>query len=242
MDFANILLVMAISLIGSSIQSSTGFGFGVFVMSVLPFFIPYTEALVLTSLTALVSTTMLVYKHRIYIKFKIVIVPIIAFAVTSTFATVFLMKLSDSMMKQYLGVILILLSCYFLFFSKKIHIKANAVSGATCGGISGVLSALFGMGGPPLALYMLDATKETHEYLANIQCIFLSTLIYISVIRTMNGMVTPEVFKYFVPSLIGVLMGLVLGLRIFKKFNPQTLKTAVYIFMAVIGIRLVLLG
>ena len=242
MEYTHLLYAIALSAIGGLIQACAGFGYGVFVMSLFPLFMPYTEALVLTSLTSMLSTIIMTIRYRKYIKPRLLIAPTIAFAVTCTISTSFLMSFTDSSMKRGLGVILVIFSMYFLFFNNRVHIKATNFSGAVCGGLSGILSSLFGMGGPPSAVYMLDATDSTFEYMGNLQCFFLSTLIYISAVRFFNGMVTANSLKLFGPCLAGVTFGVFIGLKIFKNMDTKALKYAVYIFMAVMGVRLIVVG
>ena len=139
-------------------------------------------------------------------------------------------------LKQALGVILIVLSLYFLFFSKRIKVKATPVTGTVAGSVSGVLSGFFGMGGPPMVLYLMAATDDPMIYLATSQFQFASTGAYNFIVRALNGMITIDLLGWFAVGLIGLAGGIGIGTMIFKRLSAKHLKLCVYLFMVIVGI------
>ncbi len=230
------LCVLAVAFLGAVVQTTTGFGFGIVVMAILPFFLPYTPALVVSSTLSFVQATVVCLRYRKHISFKLMLLPLCVYFVVFAVCTRLLTMTPADSMRQALGVILVVLSLYFLFFQKRIKLRANRVVGMAAGGVSGVLSGFFGMGGPPMVLYLMAATEDTLVYMATIQFQFASTGAYNLVVRALNGMITPDLFGYIGLGLVGLAGGIALGTVIFRHLSARNLKLCVYIFMIVVGI------
>lgn len=146
----------------------------------------------------------------------------------------------DAILKKCLAVALILLSIYFLFFSARIKIKPTPVAGLIAGGLSGLLGGFFAMGGPPIVVYLLNASEDNDQYIADIQTYFAITNIYSTAVRAAKGLVTEEVLLWWCIGIAAMLLGLWLGRVLFKRLNPVTLKKVVYCYMAVSGVLMLI--
>jgi uncharacterized membrane protein YfcA len=142
---------------------------------------------------------------------------------------------ADGVMKKILGCFLILLSLYFIFLRKNIKIKPTFRTGLLFGAIGGTANALFSMGGPPVVIYMMAASKNTKEYLASLQAYFCFSSVYVTMSRYMRGMVTDDVWPLFFAGLPFMAFGIWAGLKLFGMLNEETLRRVVYIFMALSG-------
>ena len=143
---------------------------------------------------------------------------------------------SDSTLILLLGIFLVILSVYFMFFSDKIKIKPTWYSGLIAGCISGVLSGLFSTGGPPMVIYYMQTEKDVKGYLATIQTFFMLAGMLNTVYKAAAGMVTPNVLIFFAVGLVSVIIGTFLGKRIFNKLNAKLLKKCIYGMMAISGV------
>ena len=63
-------------------------------------------------------------------------------------------------MEKILGIMLLVLSVYFLFFKGKIKLPSDPQYGFLAGLIGGITNGLFGAGGPPVVIYRLGATAS----------------------------------------------------------------------------------
>nr|MCR5454027.1 sulfite exporter TauE/SafE family protein [Bacteroidales bacterium] len=117
-------MIFCASLSGSFIQRVCGFGFGIFIMTILPYLMPtYQEATALSGFLSLIQSGIVlisVYKH---LNIKNLYVIFLSFCVFSFFAVRFVSKSDDGFLRIILGVVLISLAVYFLFFSKKATVK-----------------------------------------------------------------------------------------------------------------------
>ena len=83
----NILEIFLLTLGASFVQRTTGFGFGIFIMTMLPFLMPsYGEATTLSGLLALTTSAMISFRMRRYITWKRLLPILLTFIITSSAA------------------------------------------------------------------------------------------------------------------------------------------------------------
>ena len=92
------------------IQSVSGFGFAIFMMSVIPNFMPYTTSTVVSGLLSLGTNVANVTRYRKSINWKLILVPAASYFIVSYLVINFAAGKSDAMLKKLLGVVLIILS------------------------------------------------------------------------------------------------------------------------------------
>lgn len=229
------LFIFIVSSIGSAIQAATGFGYGIFVMAVLPFFLPYGDALCTTGIIAIFTSLVIALKHKEYFNWRLIATPIVACLIVSPLGTAFLRGHADDFLRRILGGFLILLSLYLLFVSGRLKIRANPVTGFVAGGVGGLTSSLFGMGGPPIVLYLISATTVPAVYIANIQIYFFCSSLYVSGVRFFHGMMNANVLIYTLCGFLGIFGGAKLGDALFRRLDEKSLRRTIYLFMIVMG-------
>lgn len=221
---------------GGLVQSTTGFGGGIFIMLFFPLFLPILQSSALSTLTSLSAVLMLAWKYRAYAKPKIVILPAVIYFIFSFGAIRFATGTDLSGLKAYFGLFLVAMSAYFIFFADRLKIKANFLSAFICAGISGIASGLFGIGGPPMVIYMLAITgDDKNAYIANTQLFFAITSIYTTLVRIFSGIITLDLLPLAIPGIIGMYIGKSVGTRIIEKINVQTMKKLIYAFLGLSG-------
>ncbi len=237
MDTSLQLILIALIAFGACfIQRVSGFGFGIFAMTFLPYILPlYTEANALSTMLSMLMSLAIAARMFRDIHWKNLIFPMIG-NMAFIFITVNFMKgQGDALLRMLLGAALILLSIYFLVFSKKIHIRPTWYGGLLCGCLSGILGGLFSMGGPPVVIYYMESEQDTKHYMATIQAYFTISNIYSICVKVAAGFVTKNVIVYFAVGVIGMALGLWLGGRVFARLDGKKIKQYVYIFMAISG-------
>jgi len=231
------LLIILVSVGGGFVQRVSGFGLGIFVMLFFPYLLPgYAMGAAVSCLMSVVGSGYNALCYRKEIRFKLVLPLICAAAVTIPIAVHFSAAAPEALMKRLLGIVLVALSIYFLFFSQKIRIRPTVANGVLAGALGGTLNGLFSTGGPPVVLYLVHAASDPKVYFATIQFYFALTNLYSSVMRLLNGIITWEVMGWFGLSLIGWAAGNHIGVRVFEKLNGESLKRVIYIGMIFSGI------
>lgn len=149
-------------------------------------------------------------------------------------------KVTTGLFGLLLGIVLILLSLYFLFFDKRINIRPTMPNGIFSGALGGTLGGLFSTGGPPAVLYLTHATPDNATYFATIQFYFAVTNVYSTVHRAVNGFITREVLVLAAIGLIGCILGNLVGKLVFDPLDAKKLKLIIYLGMIVSGLLMVI--
>lgn len=235
-EFYIFALILLITFVASYEQTVTGFGFGIVAMIFLPRLLLFTEANVLSAiLSSLTSVFVVVTMYR-HVNWKNLIFPILGSIVTNYLAITFIKGSENQVLILLLGIALLVLSIYFFFFSHKIKIRPSWYAGLIAGIISGAMSGLFSIGGPPVVIYYMQSEESTDRYLATISTFFvLSGILSISM-KVAAGFVTRNVLLGLALGLVGMLVGVLLGKKTRDKTNPVLIKKLVYGVMAVSGL------
>jgi len=139
------------------------------------------------------------------------------------------------MLAMVFGFFLLALAGYNFFVAGKLTIRANWKSALVCSAISGAFGGLFGIGGPLMSLYYLDATHSKEAYSANMQGLFALSCINGMSNRIACGLYTAELILPSVVGIVFVCVGSRLGLKLLDKLDAQRLKQAVYLCVAASG-------
>ncbi|MBP5683506.1 MAG: hypothetical protein J6X05_09735, partial [Bacteroidales bacterium] len=89
---------------------------------------------------------------------------------------------------------------------------------------------------PAAVVYFLSCEKTKEGYLAIAQAYFVITNIYMTFFRAEYGFVTPTVGISLLYALPGIVIGILLGQKVFNRINQQTLKKVIYFYMIVAGV------
>ena len=232
------LYIFLLAIAASFIQRVSGFGFGIFVMMFFPFFIPtFGEAITLSGLLAGTTSLIIAVRNWKYIRWKMLSVLFFANVVTAYLAITYMAQLSNATMKKGLGVALILIALYFLFFQGKHQLPTHSRKiQALMGGISGITGGMFAMPGPPIVLYCIHAFDNKKEYIATLQTLFCASNLFYTLFRARVGFFTEQTMFYWGIGLAGLFIGTRIGAKCFEHISGPLLKKIVYGMMIVSGI------
>lgn len=235
---ASVIAILLLFAFGASFtQRVTGFGFGIYIMTVLPFLMPsYAEATALSGLLALVTVVTSAFQLYKYLDWRKLWIILLVFIVISFFSVLAVSQIDSHLLKRVLGVVLILVSIYFFFFSGKVHLPPSAPVQLAMGAVSGLMGGFFAMQGPPAVIYFLSCTETKEEYLALASMYFAIGNTMMTVFRFANGFITPVVCKAWLVAVPAVIAGLWVGTKVSRRMPVGILRKVVYAFMAVAGV------
>lgn len=237
MELSEVFILLGMSCVGSFIQRVSGFGFGIFIMTILPHLMPsYGESTALSGMLAGSMSIVVALRMRKFIVWKEVLPILIIFGIVSFFAVGAVANFDDKFLKHILGGILIAISVYFFFISEKIKLKPTLFVQSILGIISGLMGGFFAMQGPPSILYFLASCENKEKYIAHSQVYFALGNLMMTFFRAGNGFLTSAVGFAYGCGILGVVAGLLIGGRVFKKIPHKVLKKIVYLYMAISGI------
>ena len=233
-----LLFVFILTVIASFIQRVSGFGFGIFVMMFFPFFLPsYGDSVMLSGLLAGSTALMIAVRNWKYIRWKLMGRVVIFNVVASYLATEYIRSLGNNTMKQWLGVMLILIALYFILSEGKIGwIFKSKLAQFTIGSISGVMGGMFAMPGPPLVLYCISTIEDKREYVTTLQAFSVVMNLCYTLFRFKAGFYSEDTWLWWLVGLGGAIIGSFIGSRFFEQISNRTLKNIVYVVMMISGV------
>lgn len=233
----NILEIFLLAVGASFVQRTTGFGFGIFIMTLLPFLMPsYGEATTLSGLLALTTSAMISIRMRKYITWKRLFPILITFIIISAAAICMLTRIHDNTLRKILGIILVITALYFAFFSRRIKLKTTLPYQIGAGTISGIMGGFFGMQGPPAVLYFISSEPDKNSYMAMVQTYFLIGNAMMTIVRASNGFLTATVGRCYVFCIAAVIIGSLLGSWAFKHIPGRIFPYVVYSYIGISGL------
>ena len=237
----NMFWIFLLATGASFVQRTTGFGFGIFIMTLLPFLMPsYGEATGLSGLLAFTTSLIAAIKFRKYITWKRLLPILSVFLITSTVAISLLKVMQDGAIRFILGFILIFVSIWFAFLNKRIKFGTTLPYQIGAGSVSGLMGGFFGMHGPPAVLYFISSEADKEHYMGMIQTYFVITNAMMTIVRAYNGFVTPTVGKCYIFCLGAVAIGSTLGGWAFSRIPGKKFPYVVYSYIGISGLIILL--
>lgn len=239
MSCTSLIYLILLAAGASFIQRTIGFGFGIFIMTVLPFLMPsYGEAVTLSGLLSLTSATVVMVKYLKYVTWKRMLPITAAFVIFSTIAIFLLDRIEGQAMRVILGIMLVLISLYFSFFKDKLQKIIRPTKGWQFGAgtASGIMGGLFGMHGPPVVLYLISSEPDKDHYMGMIQTYAVITNIAMLIVRAFAGYVTPAVGGAYLYGLAGLAIGVIAGNWAYRRIPGKLFTYIVYAYIGICGL------
>ena len=232
-----IIEIFLLSIGASFVQRTTGFGFGIFIMTMLPAIMSsHGEATTLSGILAMTTSLIIVIQKYKFIVWRRLLPILLTFIVVSIDAIFVLKRMEYSILNMLLGITLVVVSIYFSFFSKRIKVKTTLPVQITAGTLSGLMGGFFGMQGPPAVLYFVNSEKDKEHYLAVTQTYFLVGNIMMTIARAYNGFFTTAVSMGYIYGITGVVIGNLIGAWVFRHITGSLLKYIIYAYIGISGL------
>ena len=200
----------------------------------------YGEAVTLSGMLALTTSLTIAIRLSRKVTWRRLLPMLVTFIIVSSICIFFLRRIEDVLLRQILGVVLILTSIYFAFISKHITIKPTPKAQVGTGILSGLMGGFFGMQGPPAVLYYISSEPDKEHYMAMTQVYFVLGNAMMTVVRAHNGFLTSTVITSFFYGLIGVIIGTMLGAFVFNRIPSRLFRYVVYTYIGISGIIILL--
>ena len=232
-----IIEIFLLSIGASFVQRTTGFGFGIFIMTMLPAIMSsHGEATTLSGILAMTTSLIIVIQKYRFIVWRRLLPILLMFIVVSIGAIFVLKRMEYSILNILLGITLVVVSIYFSFFSKRIKVKTTLPVQITAGTLSGLMGGFFGMQGPPAVLYFVNSEKDKEHYLAVTQTYFLVGNIMMTIARAYNGFFTTAVSMGYIYGITGVVIGNLIGAWVFRHITGSILNYINYAYIGISGL------
>ncbi|WOL40483.1 sulfite exporter TauE/SafE family protein [Pyramidobacter sp. YE332] len=136
MNVLTLALLMSSAAAGGIINTVCGFGLGAVAMSVWPYLMPYMQSVSVVTLCGLTIDLLLLSNTYRFISWKKLVPCLICGMIFSSLSVYLSVGAAEKALTRSLGVILIALGVYSVFFSGRIRIKASPFNGCIAGALA----------------------------------------------------------------------------------------------------------
>lgn len=237
MTLGTIAAFCAIVLAASVVQGVSGFAFGMVVLMVFPYLFGYTKSLALAALMAMVVMFYNAWLYRRTIDWTWVPWWMGVFIVVDLASVLVLKHVGENpIWYTLMGVIFILMALYLLWGQKVLHVQAGKSSLVVLAAASGIIMGMFGVGGPLMAAFFLEATRSKEDYLGTSQLVGGCTLAIDFVMRVINGMFSVDLVGYTLLGVVSMGVGLYIAKRLVSHMDALALRRFICVVMIVDGV------
>ena len=233
------VLVAVVTFFAIFTQSVSGFGLGLVSMALLPAFLDIQIAVPLVTLIAICVEITLLLRYRHSFNLRAVGRLSVASLLGIPIGLLALKQVEGDLILRVLGILIALYAVYALlnFRLPTIHNQRWAYG---FGFISGILTGLYNVGGPPLVVYGSCRNWSPDEFRGNLQGMFILTSVLVIVGHTLSHNYTPVVWQHFLAAVPAIAAGLLVGILAGRHINPAVFRKIVFLILLLLGLRLVL--
>ena len=230
-----LLIVPLICIVAGIIQNVAGFGAGTIMMLVFPYFYGIIGAASLNQAICAGRTIGVFWLYRKNFRLSLALLPTASYLIASLSVLTIVSEIDLTVLSAAFGVALVVLAGYSLTSGQKIRMKPNAGSAIIAGSVAGILSGLFSLGAPVIALYFLSATQCRDSYMGNLQGLFAITNTAGLCMRIFRGYYSCCLVFPTVIGFLALLLGQWIGSKIAGNLDGQKINTIIYLLVGVSG-------
>ncbi len=234
--------LIAVILFGAGIvRGFTGFGFALAAAPLLAFIFPPILIVPLVLLLDMIAGLHASVHARHKAKMRIVLLLSIPSLIVAPLGALLLGNISEDIAKLCIGLIVIAAVPGLLFNIRfKADTKRGEITTISTGGLSGLLNGGFGLGGPPIGLFMASTTMSVEVMRATTIIYFLIADTGAVLSNLFVGNISMAAIKIFAFGVIFLLLGNHIGSILFKKFGPGMYRRAIAILLSLNAFILIL--
>lgn len=222
-------------------QSLSGFGLALVSMPLLVPLIGIQTAAPLVALIALIGEIILLIYYREELTIGVIWRLALASVIGTPIGVILLRTAPEQVVLTILGFVVAGFALYALLNFKLPRLE-HGFWGYLAGFMAGILGGAYNTAGPPVILYGNCRRWPRYNFKSNLQGFFMLNSIVILIAHFLAGGYTAEVWRIVPFALIAALLGIIAGLRLDKRLNPETFRKIVLILLLLLGIRLMLPG
>lgn len=219
------MFFVAVILIASIIQTSTGFGFSILATPFLLFLMEPRDAIQLNLIVSIVISCALINKIKNDIDFGVLKRFLIGSVVGLPIGMAILLLVDMEKLKLGIGVMVLALTILLMIH---LRIKQTKARDTVVGSLSGTLTSSIGMPGPPMLLYFsgIETKKESVRATTTAFYLIIYPLSLIVQIIFVGTNKTIWISSSLAIPIVAV--GLVLGQFLFAKINQRIFRLITY--------------
>lgn len=232
------LWIMLIMFVAVLVQSVAGFGLALVSMPLLVGLVGVQAATPLVAVVGFVAELLLLIRFREALNLRAVSRLSIAAVLGVPVGVYVLRQVDTAVVTTILGIVIV---GYALYALANLHLPPLTYTGWAWGFgfVAGVLSGAYSTSGPPVVIYGNCRRWSPAEFKGNLQGFFLLMSVMIIVTHGLSGNFTAVVWLGVFWAIPGMVLGLLGGLWVDGRINPDTFRKLVLLLLIVLGVRLI---
>ena len=235
--------VAGVIFVATLIRSTVGFGEALVAVPLLALRTPVSVAAPLAVLVSIVVAVVVVVQDWRRIELRSARGLILASLLGIPLGVLLLATARDHAVRLVLGCVIIVFSLHALTMGGARRLEHDHPGWlAACGFLAGVLGGAYGMNGPPLVVYGALRRWSPQQFRATLQGYFLPVSLVGLAGYLYVGLWDAAVTRYFLWSLPGMALGIVLGRALNRRIRSDRFVRFLYLGLVLIGTVLVVQG
>jgi uncharacterized membrane protein YfcA len=236
-----LVLILSVVFLAGIVQSTTGFGFGLILVSLLSLTLPVKAAVVYNVVPALTINVILGWRLRSHLRWDHLKFAAVAAVVCTPLGVLLVTYLNEKVMNGILAMI--------LFVTLLQAILGNRVTqrpwhhiwlGAPMGAFAGLLSGSFGVGGPPLVAYVRSRQYDRFQYVVSVQVLLAMSAVFRVISLLCQQTLTKEQWAINGMAAVVVIPAIYIGMKLLKHLPNHWLNRVVLAMLGIIMINVIM--
>lgn len=228
--------VLTVIFVATVIRSALGFGEALVAVPLLALHIPITVAAPLAVLVSVLVAGVIVVQDWRKVEVRSAAWLVVSALLGIPLGLLLLTQGNDHFVKTILAILIAGFSIYSLTAKSRLHLQKDHPMWLLCSGFcSGILGGAYGMNGPPLAVYGSLRRWSPQHFRATLQGYFLPASLLGLIGYAVAGLWLPVVTRYFLLSIPGVLVAILIGRALNHRLSGDGFFRYVYIGLILIA-------
>jgi uncharacterized protein len=231
---ATTILVLGVLFFSTLVRSALGFGEALIAVPLLALVIPIQSAVPIAVLVSITVAAIVLLQDWQHVQVRSAGWLVVSTLVGIPLGLLLLTRISGSLVKACLGVIIIGFSGYALLYRRPVSLRDDRLAWAFGLG-AGVLGGAYGMNGPPLVIYGTLRGWSPQRFRATLQGYFLPASVVSMGAYWLAGLWKADVTHYYLMALPGVLVATFLGRAVNERMNAQAFVRYMYLGLLIVA-------
>lgn len=230
-----LILILLVIFISTLLRSAFGFGNALISMPLLVLLLDLKTATPLVALVGIVTVLVMLLREWRQLEIREVLSLLLASLAGIPVGLYLLVSLPENIIKGILGLVLILFGVFNFTGITLPKLKGKWLA-LPFGFFSGVLGGAYNANGPPIVIYGLLKGWNKEKFRATLQGYFLATGLVVAAGHGLAGLWSRQVLIYFMASLPVVILGVMAGERLAKRFSEEQFNRALNLILVTLGL------
>ncbi len=236
-----LVLILSVVFLAGIVQSTTGFGFGLVLVSLLSLSLPVKTAVVFNVVPALTINVILGWRLRSHLRWDHLKFAAVAAVFCTPLGVLLINYLNEKVMNGILALILLMTLLQAMLGSRITQRPWHHIwLGTPMGAFAGLLSGSYGVGGPPLVAYVRSRQYDRYQYVVSVQVLLAMSAVFRVIALLWQQTLTTEQWVINGMAAAVAIPAIFIGMKLLKHLPTLWLNRVVLSMLAIVLINVVL--